>query len=139
MGGLRKSAFQVKTTVIDFLEFGGAVGTYGTGLFFDAPSNTVLLAMPVFRPFLSGGLATISLGWRSTDIAIPAADPIAFVNAAPFAGFIPGGSINAPQNFLAQNAVPVSQFTWELTFTIGVAPLTDYNMVASMIYISLDM
>jgi hypothetical protein len=139
MGGLRKSAFQVKSTVIDFLEFGGAVGTYGTGLFFDAPNSTILLSLPVFRDFTSGGLATVSFGWRSTDLAVPVADPIAFVNAAAFGGFVAGPVLQAPINFLSQNAVPVAQFAWELTFTIGVAPLTDYNVFASIIYISLDM
>lgn len=135
MGGLRKSAFQVKTTVIDFLEFGGAIGKYGTGLYFEAPSNCILLSIAPFRPFTSAGLATVSFGWRSIDLAIPQSNDFEFVNNAAIAGLTPPVVGNVPCAFLSKTQ---GSFAWELTYSIAAFALTDFNAVCTMVYIQLD-
>lgn len=112
----------------NFLVSGGAIGTYRTGLFIDEFSLMDVFWIEQKVALASAGLATISVGFIT---AAGASFPAAIIAASPFGGpYVP---------FLTSNPSGlVNSVAIEITFSIGVAPLTAGQMLFVAGYFNKD-
>ncbi len=112
----------------NFAVNGGAIGTYGTGIFIDEFSVITDLWLDQNVALASGGLATVSIGYAIAGVPVA---PTAFMPAVAFGGpYTPFRTTN-PTGVLISAAI-------EITFSIAVANLTAGRMLFMIEYFNKD-
>lgn len=111
---------------------GGAIGTYGTGIYL--PNFMTIVGMNLQGGFLAGAGALVSVGYRTINEDPAFGDPIAF-NTAQAAG-----TFNTTKGCNVVNAMNPFGFDipLEITVSISVAPLTAGFLVVFVDYFNRD-
>lgn len=127
-----KSALQVQSAEYDFAKLGGAIGTIPLGIYVPKKSTTFFATIDPIQVFNGVG-ATISFGWQPRGNAT-APDPVGIWAAFLANVLVPGGPSFGNTALLAAPFYN-SSFDYELTMSIGVAPVTTGKLVVNLFYV----